>query len=446
MRRLRQADELHGPGHGDRDLDRLRVGVADVLGGEHDHPPGDELRILAARDHHGQAVDRGVGVRSAHALDERRRDVVVVVAPLVVEQRPLARGVGHVLLRDGAAARPQPPPRRGCSARSRVAPGRLGDLPAAGRRPARPRARPRRGARSAVTPSAPSGTQLEQRAPREQGRVDLEVRVLGGRADQRDQPRLDGRQQRVLLRLVEAVDLVEEEDRPLAAARPAGRRPRRSPGGRRRSPPGRRTAPRSGPGGVGDDPRQRGLAGAGRAVEDHRADAVGLDRPPQRAVRPRRPAAGRRTRPASRAACAAAAAPRTSSRCSAESAKRSLLMREIYTESMSSSEQAQVRLGGMALRNGVLVQGPDHWAAAVRTPEGEIRDGVGPQARAAGAGPERARTARRAARRRGRSTCCRWYAAGCRRPGCRWRAPPPPARWRRRSSSPACCAPAACGR
>ncbi|MFI5049779.1 MAG: hypothetical protein ACHQEA_07945 [Gaiellales bacterium] len=40
---------------------------------------------------------------------------------------------------------------------------------------------------------------------------------------------------------------------------------------------------------------------------------------------------------------------------------------------MSSSEQAQVRLGGMALRNGVLVQGPDHWAAAVRTPEGEIR-------------------------------------------------------------------------
>ena len=48
-------------------------------------------------------------------------------------------------------------------------------------------------------------------------------------------------------------------------------------------------------------------------------------------------------------------------------------MSEIYTGSMSSSEQAQVRLGGMALRNGVLVQGPDHWAAAVRTPEGEIR-------------------------------------------------------------------------
>src|SRR5207342_3204389 len=47
----------------------------------------------------------------------------------------------------------------------------------------------------------------------EERRVDLEVRVLGGRTDQRDQSVLDGRQERILLRLVEAVDLVEEEDR-----------------------------------------------------------------------------------------------------------------------------------------------------------------------------------------------------------------------------------------
>jgi uncharacterized protein YqhQ len=33
----------------------------------------------------------------------------------------------------------------------------------------------------------------------------------------------------------------------------------------------------------------------------------------------------------------------------------------------------KVRLGGMALTNGVLVHGPTAWAAAVRTPEGEIR-------------------------------------------------------------------------
>jgi uncharacterized protein YqhQ len=33
---------------------------------------------------------------------------------------------------------------------------------------------------------------------------------------------------------------------------------------------------------------------------------------------------------------------------------------------------APVRLGGMALRNGILVHSMDHWAAAVRTPDGRI--------------------------------------------------------------------------
>ena len=37
------------------------------------------------------------------------------------------------------------------------------------------------------------------------------------------------------------------------------------------------------------------------------------------------------------------------------------------------STEDKVRLGGMALANGVLVHGPRHWAAAVRTEEGELR-------------------------------------------------------------------------
>ena len=32
----------------------------------------------------------------------------------------------------------------------------------------------------------------------------------------------------------------------------------------------------------------------------------------------------------------------------------------------------KLRLGGMALRNGLLVHGPTHWAAAVRARGGEI--------------------------------------------------------------------------
>ena len=37
----------------------------------------------------------------------------------------------------------------------------------------------------------------------------------------------------------------------------------------------------------------------------------------------------------------------------------------------------KLRLGGMALRNGLLVHGPTHWAAAVRTDGGEIRTASG---------------------------------------------------------------------
>jgi uncharacterized protein YqhQ len=37
-----------------------------------------------------------------------------------------------------------------------------------------------------------------------------------------------------------------------------------------------------------------------------------------------------------------------------------------------STTPEKLRLGGMALRNGLLVHGPTHWAAAVRAPSGEV--------------------------------------------------------------------------
>jgi uncharacterized protein YqhQ len=44
---------------------------------------------------------------------------------------------------------------------------------------------------------------------------------------------------------------------------------------------------------------------------------------------------------------------------------------------MSPTSPGKLRLGGMALRNGLLVHGPTHWAAAVRTDDGSIRVGSG---------------------------------------------------------------------
>jgi uncharacterized protein YqhQ len=40
---------------------------------------------------------------------------------------------------------------------------------------------------------------------------------------------------------------------------------------------------------------------------------------------------------------------------------------------MSEQERQPIRLGGMALRNGLLIHGPTHWAAAVRDSDGAIQ-------------------------------------------------------------------------
>lgn len=46
----------------------------------------------------------------------------------------------------------------------------------------------------------------------------------------------------------------------------------------------------------------------------------------------------------------------------------------------------KLRLGGMALQNGVLVHGPTAWGAAVRLPDGTIKTGSGPKPRIGVAG------------------------------------------------------------
>jgi len=57
--------------------------------------------------------------------------------------------------------------------------------------------------------SADNGT-APQRGTAHQRRIDLEVRVLGRRADEHDLAGLGGRQQEILLGLIEPVDLVNE--------------------------------------------------------------------------------------------------------------------------------------------------------------------------------------------------------------------------------------------
>ena len=128
--------------------------------------------------------------------------------------------------------------------------------------------------------------EAEHLAAREERRVDGEARVLRRRADDDDRAVLDVRQERVLLRLVEAVDLVDEDDRPLALEGQAIARrgddlaqlaDAPEHGAERDEVRLRRS---------GDDARERRLAAPRRAPEDHRAHAVGGDRLGQERLRP----------------------------------------------------------------------------------------------------------------------------------------------------------------
>ena len=122
------------------------------------------------------------------------------------------------------------------------------------------------------------------RRARQQRRVDLERRVLGGRADEGQESRLDMRQEGVLLALVEAVDLVDEDDRrPARAARRL--RPLDRLADVLDAAEHRRHGDELGVEGVGHEARQRRLAGARRTPEDHRVQPPGLEGDAQRLAR-----------------------------------------------------------------------------------------------------------------------------------------------------------------
>ena len=261
-------------GCGDRHGECTAVGQADVLTGEDDHPPGDEPGILAGLEHPGQPVDRGVGVGTPHRLDERAHDVVVIVAavaectraerlfdvmefdmPVAAERtRHLERGQHLPAIAAGALDQQV----------DRVVISRHGFGPET--------------PIDELADRCPiERFETEQGGTTAQRGVDLEEGVLGGGADQGQRPVLDRRQQGILLRLREPVDLVEEQDRSLSplAESVAGTLDRGThvldAGVHRRHLLER---PRRA---AGDRQRERRLARPGRAPQQDRRQPVGLD-------------------------------------------------------------------------------------------------------------------------------------------------------------------------
>ena len=113
--------------------------------------------------------------------------------------------------------------------------------------------------------------QHQHLGPRQQGRVEREGRILRGRADQRDRAVLHHRQKAVLLGAVEAVDLVDEQERPAARLTPGtGLLERLLQVGD--AGEDRRHLDELEPCLVGQQAGDGGLAGPGRPPQDHRAD------------------------------------------------------------------------------------------------------------------------------------------------------------------------------
>ena len=188
-----------------------------------DEPPRDEQRVFAAVEHAREPVDRRVGIAAANRLDERADDVVVRFAALVVGRAaPLHRlGESSPRRRICAPSRTGAETAANSSALSATRASPLARSTSAARasssRSTRDSPRPRSSsarARSTIVRDLVVGELVEHEDARagEQRRVDFERRILGGRADQRDRAVLDVRQHRVLLRFVEAMDLVDEQD------------------------------------------------------------------------------------------------------------------------------------------------------------------------------------------------------------------------------------------
>jgi len=126
--------------------------------------------------------------------------------------------------------------------------------------------------------------QRDHAAPRQQRGVDRERRILSRRADQHEQSVFDVRQERVLLRLVEAMNLVDEHERALPSSRPARLGGRDRVANLRNARQHCRERLEREARVLRDQLRERRLAGARRAPQQKRSSLAALDRATQRAA------------------------------------------------------------------------------------------------------------------------------------------------------------------
>ena len=92
---LRRAETFVSFPAGQRLGQRVRIGHADILGGEADQAAGDVAGVFAAGQHAREPIQRRIGIRTTQRLMQRGDQVVVLFPILVVQRGAAGEQLGH---------------------------------------------------------------------------------------------------------------------------------------------------------------------------------------------------------------------------------------------------------------------------------------------------------------------------------------------------------------
>ena len=293
--RFRHSNEFNGLLRRDRERQRLRVGQSYIFAGENHDAARDEAKVFAGVQHFREPVNRAFLVGSAHALDESTDCIVVRVARAVVDNRFLLdalfgdcdREMDHAIFRfpwrrgehanfQRVQAFPRIPITHLCQMPSRVgihldpilAEAAFGII--------------QRAVDQFLQLLDTQRLELKNLRARNQRAVHIEKWVVSRSTDQAQISALHIWQENVLLRLVEVMNFVDEQNGFLAGRSKPIR-------GSRHYPPHLRDVAFHSTEAlefrachVRDDLRERRFTGAGRAGQNDGRQPVGLNRAPQK--------------------------------------------------------------------------------------------------------------------------------------------------------------------
>ena len=97
LRHPDKIDRLHGR---NRHLQSVRICIAHILRCTDDNSPRNKFRVFPCINHFRQIIQSRIGVRAAHALDERGNRIIMVVPILIIIQRALLDALLRLLQGD----------------------------------------------------------------------------------------------------------------------------------------------------------------------------------------------------------------------------------------------------------------------------------------------------------------------------------------------------------